>query len=54
MPTFVNHFPLFGDKDKIKFKTINGRTRFERLKDGSIDVLSQQLHGHIQEMLFMV
>ena len=31
---------LFGDKDKIKFKTINGRTRFERLKDGSIDVLS--------------
>ena len=31
---------LFGDKDKIKFKTINGRTRFERLKDGTIDVLS--------------
>ena len=31
---------LFGDKEKIRFKVINGRTRFERLKDGTIDVLS--------------
>ena len=31
---------LFLDKTKIKFVTINGRTRFERLFDGSIDILS--------------
>ena len=31
---------LFLDKTKIKFITINGRTRFERLFDGSIDILS--------------
>ena len=31
---------LFLDKSKIKFITINGRTRFERLFDGSIDILS--------------
>ena len=31
---------LFLDKTKIKFIPINGRTRFERLFDGSIDILS--------------
>jgi len=31
---------LFLDKSKIKFVPINGRTRFERLFDGSIDILS--------------
>ncbi len=31
---------LFMDKTKIKFIPINGRTRFERLFDGSIDILS--------------
>ena len=31
---------LFGDKERIRFIPINGRTRFERLKDGTIDVLS--------------
>ena len=31
---------IFGDKERIRFIPITGRTRFERLKDGTIDVLS--------------
>ena len=31
---------LLGDKTKIKFEKINGRTRFEKLFDGTIDILS--------------
>jgi len=31
---------LFRDKNKIKFEKINGKTRFEKLFDGTIDILS--------------
>ena len=31
---------IFGDKERIRFIPITGRTRFERLKDGTIDALS--------------
>ena len=31
---------LLGDKSKIKFKIVNGRTRFDRLVDGTVDIIS--------------
>ena len=31
---------MFGDKDKIDFVEVDGRTRFEMLFDGTIDILS--------------
>jgi general L-amino acid transport system substrate-binding protein len=31
---------VFGDADAIEFEIVNGKTRFEFLRDGSIDVLS--------------
>ena len=40
---------MFGDADAIEFTIVNGKTRFEFLIDGSIDVLSATNHVYIYE-----
>ena len=41
---------VFGDIDAIDYVVVDGRTRFEFLIDGTIDVLSTQQPIRFQEM----